>query len=125
MPDEKDKLLALFDSEQRWCQDAEASDSHGDPVKFHDPEAVAWDLTGALCRLFGWQRARVLFKQLDRHLCGKKQLKRFNRDPAVEAMVALQEYNDRADMTFESFFLELGKMPTWHGRKSGQPAHDL
>ncbi len=125
IPEEKDKLLALFDSEQRWCQDVEASDSHGDPVKFHDPEAVAWDLTGALCRLFGWQRARVLFRQLDRHLCGKKQLKRFNRDPAVDAMVALQEYNDRADTTFEILFLQLCNMPTWHGRKRGQRGHDL
>jgi len=124
MPEEKDKLLALFDSEQRWCQDAEASDSHGEPVKFHDPEAVAWDLTGALCRLFGSQRARVLFEQLDRHLFGKR-VKRFNRDPVVEAMVALQEYNDRADTTFETLFLQLRKLPTWHGRPSGQPAHDL
>ena len=125
MPEEKDKLLAFFDSEQRWCRDSEASDLQGDPVKFHDPEAVAWDLTGALCRLFGGQRAGVLFGQVERHLYGKKRLQRFDRDPVVESMVALQEYNDQADTSFEALFLQLCKMPTWQGHTGGQPAHDL
>jgi hypothetical protein len=125
MPEEKDKLLALFDSEQRWCRDSEASDSHGEPVKFHDPEAVAWDLTGALCRLFGWPRARVLFGQVERHIFGKKRIRRFDRDPVVDAMVALQEYNDQVDTSFETLFHQLCKMPTWQGSKGEQPTHDL
>ena len=48
---EKDKLLALFESDRRWCQDAEARDAYGSPVKFHDPLVTAWDITGAMCCL--------------------------------------------------------------------------
>ncbi len=124
MADEKDKLLALLDSEIRWCQDAEASDSQGCPVKFNDPAAVAWDITGALCRLFGWQRARVLFGQLEQHISGRKRLHRFNRDPVIESMVALQDYNDRADTTFETILTQLGTMPVRNGTARGSRARE-
>ncbi len=36
MPYEKDKLLALLESDERWCQDVEARDLGGDPVKYND-----------------------------------------------------------------------------------------
>jgi hypothetical protein len=115
MPNEKDMLLELLDSEARWCQGAEASDSEGRPVKFHDPAAVAWDLTGAVCRLFGWPRAYVLFGQIEHHLEGTKRPHRYNRDPGIESMVALQCYNDRADMRFELMRTQLEALPVWHG----------
>lgn len=117
MPAEKEELLALFDHESRWCQDAEARDSGGSPVPFDDAAAVAWDITGALCRLFGWQRARALFGQLERHVKGTKRPHWYNRSPEIEAMVGLQEYNDRADTTFDLMLGQLGTMPIWHGKK--------
>ena len=57
LPNEKDKLLAFFESDRRWCQDAEARDAYGNAVKFHDPLAAAWDITGAIC---GFLRMRSL-----------------------------------------------------------------
>lgn len=116
MQAEKERLLALFDHEQRWCQNAEACDSEGSPVRFDDAAAVAWDITGALCCLFGWDRARVLFGQLERHINGKKRLHWYNQSPEIESMLALQDYNDRADTSFDRMFGQLGTMPVWQGK---------
>ena len=41
LPDEKEKLLALFDHESRWCQEAEARDAQGDAVHFDSEAAVS------------------------------------------------------------------------------------
>jgi hypothetical protein len=60
---EKNPLLALFEIKNCWCQDAEARDASGDPVKFRDPLATTWDITSAICRLFGWKQACTLFGQ--------------------------------------------------------------
>ena len=122
MPDEKEQLLALLEHEGTWCCNAEAHDVNGDAVRYDDAAAVAWDITGALCRLFGWQRARVLFGQLDRHIHGRRMLSRWPaRDTELDAMVALQDYNDRADTTFEMIRKRLETMPERHGdrRTSG------
>jgi hypothetical protein len=116
MPSEKEELLALFDREQRWCQDAEACDLEGNAVQFDDAAAVAWDITGALCRLFGWERARVLFGQLERHINGKRRPHWYNQSPEIESMLALQDYNDRADTSFDRMLGQLGTMPVWHGK---------
>lgn len=116
MPDEKEQLLALLEHEGTWCCDAEAHDANGDAVTYDDAAAVAWDITGALCRLFGWQRARVLFGQLDRHIHGKRMASGWPaRDTELDAMVALQDFNDRADTTFEMLRERLETMPVWHG----------
>ncbi len=111
MAEEKKRLVAWFADRGRWCREAEARDSTGNPVRFDDPDAVAWDLTGALCRLFGWTRASILFGQLDRHISGKKRLERYNRNREIESMVALQDYNDREDTTLEAMLRQLGTMP--------------
>ena len=97
MPEEKEQLLALLDHERRWCRDAEAHDANSDAVHYNDGAAVAWDVTGALCRLFGWRRACVLFGQLDRHINGKRVANGWPaRDVEMDAMGALQDFNDQS-----------------------------
>jgi hypothetical protein len=116
MLEEKEQLLALLDHERRWCRDAEAHNADGDAVRYDDEEAVAWDVTGALCRLFGWQRACVLFGQLDRHINGKRvTMRRAARDAEMHAMSALQDFNDQVDMTFDIVRERIETMPVWHG----------
>jgi len=116
MPEEKDQLLALLDHEDRWCREAEAQDADGEGVRFDDEAAVAWDITGALCRLFGWPRACVLFGQFDRHIHGRRTAWSWPpRDLELDAMAALQEFNDRAETTFEVMREQIGTMPVWHG----------
>ena len=116
LPDEKEQLLALFDSDRRWCQDAEARDVYGRPVKFHDPLATSWDITGAMCHLFGWTRACTLFGQLERHINGNRRLLRgWSRDAAIESMVTLQTYNDRPETEFEVIFTLFETMPVRTG----------
>ena len=116
MPKEKEQLLALLDHERRWCRNAEAHDANSDAVRYDDDAAVAWDVTGALCRLFGWRRACVLFGQLDRHINGKRStIGWLARDAEMDAMSALQNFNDRADMTFDVMRERIETMPVWHG----------
>jgi hypothetical protein len=116
MPDEKERLLKLFEHESRWCREAEAHNAHGDAVYYDDSAAVAWDITGALCQLFGWRRAAVLFGQLDRHINGRRGAFGWPaRDSEIDAMVALQNFNDRAETTFGIVKERLVTMPVWHG----------
>jgi hypothetical protein len=116
MPEEKEQLLALLDHERRWCRDAEAHDANSDAVRYDDDAAVAWDVTGALCRLFGWQRACVLFGQLDRHINGKRVAIGWpERDAEMDAMGALQDFNDQVDMTFDMMRERIETMPVWQG----------
>ncbi|MHC5112087.1 MAG: hypothetical protein ACYTHJ_19670 [Planctomycetota bacterium] len=118
-PVEKVKLVGLFATDANWCQGAEARDANGDAVKFDDPMAIAWDITGALCLLFGWTRARTLFGQFERHVNKTRRVPGFNRDAAVESMVLLQAYYDRPDATFERFRGDLETMPVWEGGDRG------
>ena len=114
MPDEKTQLLALLEHHGKWCRDAEAHDANGDPVAYDDDAAVAWDITGALCRLFGWQRACVLFGQMERHIVGKRRTVGWPmRDTGIDAMKALQDFNDRADTTFDVLRERIEAMPVW------------
>ena len=114
MPEEKEQLLALLDHERRWCRDAEALDANCDAVHYDDDAAVAWDVTGALCRLFGWRRACLLFVQLDRHINGKRVAIGWRaRDAEMDAMVSLQDFNDQVDMTFDIVRERIETMPVW------------
>ena len=116
MPTEKEQLLALLEHEHRWCRDAEAHDANGDAVRYDDDAAVAWDITGALCRLFGWRRACELFGQLDRHVTGKRVAARWQaRDAEIDSMAALQDFNDRGDTTFAIVRGQIETMPVWRG----------
>jgi len=116
MPEEKEQLLALLDHERRWCRDAEAHDANSDAVHYDDDAAVAWDVTGALCRLFGWRRACVLFGQLDRHINGRRVAIGWPAgDAEMDAMGALQDFNDRVGMTFDMMRERIETMPVWHG----------
>jgi hypothetical protein len=116
MADEKMRLLALLEQPGKWCQDAEARDANGDPVCCDDVDAVAWDITGALCRLFSWERACVLFRQFDRHLHGKRTVFGWpRRDVEMDAMAALQAFNDRGDTTFALLRERIESMPVWQG----------
>ncbi len=126
MPDEKSRLLTLFEHADTWCRDAEAQDAHGNSVVFDDDAAVAWDITGALCRLFGWQRACVLFGQLERHVVGRRRPPGWPlRDGFIDSMIALQEFNDRPDVTFDLLRERIEAMPVWSGAgRTKSPASD-
>jgi hypothetical protein len=117
LPDEKDKLLALFDGQERWCQGAEARDARGEAVCYSDPAAAAWDLTGGVCLLFGWRRASALFQQLARHILGRRD-RQPARSPEIESMAALQDYNDRTDTTYAMVREQLEAMPVWKGKSA-------
>ena len=115
-PEEKDRLLFLFENETKCYRDAEAHAANGDAVWYDDTQAVAWDITGALCQLFGWHRACVLFEQVDRHIHGKHLTMAWPpRDSELEAMLALQDYNDQPTTTFEILRGRLEAMPVWRG----------
>ena len=111
MPDEREKLLALLDNERRWCQGAEARDQQGSPVRYDDLSAVAWDITGAICHLFGWRRACVLFRQLDGHIAGQEPDGRSEPNPEIASMAALQDYNDQNQTTYKTMITQLKTMP--------------
>lgn len=116
MPDEKTRLLALLTGPGDWCRDAEARDAEGAAVRFDDDTAVAWDITGALCHVFGWRRACVLFEQVEKHLVGKpRAFSRSMSNPSIDAMRALQNFNDRVETTFETLRAQLEAMPVWQG----------
>lgn len=115
LPEEKERVLAFFETEARWCQHAEARDTNGGAVQYDDPEAVAWDLTGGLFRLFGPQRTNVLLGQIERHISGRKRPYQFGRDPVIESILALQSYNDRPETTFETLVGCLQTIPVWAG----------
>jgi hypothetical protein len=119
-PHEKDQLLALFADQAKWCRKAEACNGEGRPVVYDDPSAVAWDITGALCLLFGWPRACILFEQLDRRIHGKVVKTGWPpRDWQMEAMAALQKFNDGAETTLEILRAKLESAPAWRIEHSG------
>jgi hypothetical protein len=123
MSDEKAQLLALLSGPGHWCRDAEARDANGGAVRFDDGKAVAWDITGALCRMFGWQRACVLFEQVEKHLIGKpRAFSRSMTNPSIDAMRALQDFNDQPGMTFEMLRARLEAMPVWQGHAYSRSA---
>ena len=116
MPNEKDQLLAFFEEPSKWCRNAEARDTAGAPVPYDDPSAVAWDVTGALCRLFGWPRACVLFEQLHRQIYGPQAKANWPPpDLEMQAMAGLQAFNDGPTTTFESLRTKLESVPAWRG----------
>lgn len=115
LPVERDKLLEFFGDQEHWCQNAEARDAGGEAVCYSDDAAVAWDLTGGMCLLFGWRRACALFQQVERHILGRRG-RQVARSPEIEAMAALQDYNDRADTTHEMVVGQLRTMPVWKGK---------
>lgn len=114
MADEKTSLLALLRQPGNWCQGAEARDRADRGVRFDDADAVAWDLTGGLCRLFGWQRACLLFEQFERHLGGQRRAPGGRLAcPSIVAMRFLQDFNDRPETTFAAVRELLETMPVW------------
>lgn len=117
LPEEKEQLLTLFDDLKRWCQDAEARDATGQAVHYDDPSAVAWDITGGMCLLFGWDRSLELFPQLDRHVHQIKRTSRWRTDPGIVSMSALQDTNDETRTTFATMMGWLRSMPTWNGHR--------
>jgi hypothetical protein len=116
-PDEKEKLLELLHDERRWCKDAEARDQHGNAVRYDDVAAVAWDLTGATCLLFGWPRACELFRQLDRHITGRKRKHYLRQNLDIASMAALQDFNDLGGTTYDAIATRLNSMPVRRGNR--------
>jgi hypothetical protein len=110
--DEKDSLVSMLSLPAHWCKEAEARDRSGDAVHFDDPAAVAWDLTGAVCFLFGWERAQELFVQLERHVAGGKRSAQAP-NPSISSMVALQEFNDSTETTHDLLLERIRTVPVW------------
>jgi hypothetical protein len=111
LAEEKARLLALFGERDRWCQDSEAGSEMGQPVHYDDPCAVAWDITGGMCLLFGLQRALELFPQFDRHVHQVKRSRWWVTDSGIASMAALQDSNDDTSTTFEMMTGWVTNMP--------------
>lgn len=107
---EKQELLELFSIPANWCQEMEARNWEGHSVRYDDPSAVAWDLTGGVCHLFGWERATELFPLMDRYVTGKKPDQRAT-NPGIASMISLQEFNDSSETSFEILLLRLQSIP--------------
>lgn len=118
---EKDRLLSMFLPAVRWCKEMEACDGSGQSVHFDDPAAVAWDLTGGLCFLFGWERAGILFPQLERHILDDRRSARAG-NASIASMVALQEFNDRPETTHQRLLECIRTMPVWAHGPLGSPS---
>jgi hypothetical protein len=117
MQEEKDNLIALFSGEGRWCREVEAQDEKGEAVRFDDESAVAWDLVGGMCYLFGWKRASKLFGPLSRYVAGTRPALTYENND-IHAMTALVNFNDDQDTTYEMIVSKLQELPVWHGRPS-------
>lgn len=116
--EEKDKLIALFDDEERWCQGADAIDQAGQAVHYDDEQAVSWDLVGGLCHLFGWKRACQLFEPISRCVARRRHMDSPSKSKEMAAMSALLDYNDDDETTHEMLMEGLRGMPVWHGRRA-------
>lgn len=97
---EKERLLTLFASKSAWCQRFEARDARGVAVRYNDEHAVAWDVVGGMCLLFGWERASELFEQTGRQIAGAKRGAGL-RNHAIAAMATLLDFNDRYDTSYD------------------------
>jgi hypothetical protein len=122
--DERDRLVELLASANRWCRGAEARTAGGSPVRYSDPDAAAWDLTGALCRLFGWQRACILFGQIDKHLRRYRSLHWRVHDEHIESMRGLQEMNDDPGTDHQWLIQRLGSIPAFERPPSAHAASE-
>jgi len=112
--DEKDKLIALFADETRWCRGVDAADQHGRAVHYNDENAVSWDIVGGLCHLFGWRRASELFSSISRHLTGKHLAAAPLENQRITAMSALLDFNDDDHTTYGLMMTRLRELPVWH-----------
>lgn len=117
MQEEKDKLLALFDDEHRWCRGVDATDREGNAVHYDDAHAVSWDIVGGLCHLFGWKRACKLFEPIRRYVTGRRHLGWRSQNLTIAAMSALFDFNDAEGTTHEMVILRLRDMPVWRGKR--------
>jgi hypothetical protein len=118
----------MFSLSANWCKGMEACNAAGEAVSYNDPAAVAWDLTGGLCALFGWERAESLFPVLDRHCTSRKKRPKA-ANPAISSMVALQEFNDANGTTHDVLLERLQTIPVSIGADreavlSAAPADD-
>jgi hypothetical protein len=107
----KETLLDLLCDERRRCKGAEARGQHGNAVRYDDVTAVAWDLTGATCSLFGWQRARVLLYRFDGLITGRQREYRFGQNSGIAALAALQDFNELGATTYDEISAGLSRMP--------------
>lgn len=110
-PQEKKQLIALLADARHWCQGAEAHDAAGQAVTYSDPDATAWDLTGAACHLFGWRRACELFLQIERHFQPRAGAGGAGREAEITAMVVLQSWNDDPRATHPELLALLERLP--------------
>jgi len=109
--EEKHVLLALLSDPHHWCQSAEARRADGEAVNYSDPEASAWDLTGAACHRFGWRRACELFIQIERRLHPRARAGLAGADAAITAMIALQSWNDDPQTSHPELLAALAHVP--------------
>lgn len=108
---EKQDLLDLFSIPANWCQETEARNWEGNSVRYDDPSAVAWDLTGGMCRLFGWDRAMELFPTVERYVAGRKPEHQAAANPGIASMITLQDFNDNSETSFDILLHRLQSLP--------------
>ena len=118
MQEEKDKLIALFDEEGRWCRGVDAVDENGQAVHYDADQAVSWDVVGGLCHLFGWKRACQLFEPMSRHLSGRRHMNSTTQSQEIAAMSALFDFNDDDGTTYDVLLARLRELPVWHGKRA-------
>ena len=119
MQEEKDKLIEFFGDKRRWCKGLDAKDEQGESVHYDDEQAVAWDLVGGVCHLFGWPRALKLFEALSRHVAHQRHLDSAFRGQSMAAMSSLLDFNDEKSTTHELIMTRLSDLPVWRGRTAG------
>lgn len=116
LQDEKDQLIAFFEPETNWCRGHDAIDDEGLVVHYDDENAVAWDLVGGICHLFGWKRACGLFEPMSRHVAKRRhRATAFERDTEMAAMASLLDFNDDDETTHAILMERLRALPVWRG----------
>jgi hypothetical protein len=121
MQNEKARLLALFADKGKWCQRVEARDAQGNPVRYDDQRAAAWDVVGGMCLLFGWPRARKLFPQVGRTVAGSKRPLIGCRDREMSAMTALLDFNDEQKTTHAVILARLQEVQVYFKEPAARP----
>jgi hypothetical protein len=120
MSEEKQELLALLSDPHHWYQSAEARGADGQAVNHSDPEATAWDLTGAVCPLIGWRRACELFVQIERRLHPPHPAGLDGGDAAISAMIGLQSWNDDPQTSHPQLLTAMARVPVSHRPGNGK-----
>lgn len=97
-----DKVIALI--ERGWCFGNEAVNAEGGGDNFDSPDAVAWDVRGAFCRVLGMDECHKHAPTIFASLTGRVA-------SVANAFGRLADWNDQA----ASQSLILTRLRAWRG----------